>query len=507
MTEEKKGRSVYYRTIISLALCTILIFAILCVIYYQQTSQTIVSERSDSLYRSAKNAADGYKLISEKVTDPNELNAMASTYIFALAETTDSFAWYVESDGEISYATDIPNQAVTQLSHIENTYYMTGIQRRGLTDSSAGGVILGTQNGLFSDPRNVWISAAYPLNDDGKFLILHYPVDLEQETFTMLFKALAMPVLISFAIALVLFTLMTRSLLRPIRLLSDVARRVKNGDLSARIILPEHERETPMQFAINDELTVMVMAVNEMIDRLERQENDRKVFISSIAHDLRTPLTSIKGFLTAMLDGTIPPEQFEHYLAITKQEADRIGSLMTSMTEASSLGRLDALKITSFDIHEMIHESLVGLEGMLREKNLGVQLEEDKNEGRPLYVSADREAIARVVHNLILNAIKFTNHSGDVAITTRRLPKKGKVLVIVEDSGPGISKDKRSRIFESFYKIDPSRTNQGSGLGLFICKEILLAHSQTIEVDDSPALGGARFTFSLSASEFDGDVE
>ena len=497
MTESNKGRSVYFRTIIYLVLATIFIFGLLCAIYFQQTSQSIVSERSEALYRSAKSASEGYRLISEKINDQNQIETLTETFVSAIAETTSSYVWYVDPDGKISFSSDIPSQAILHLSRLESFYYMTDIQKRGLTDQPNGGAILGSQNGLLTDPHNVWISAAYPLDQSGRYIVFHQAIDLEEETFMMLIKALALPVLISFAVALLLFTLMTRSMMRPIRLLSDVARKVKNGDLSARIDLPEHETESPIQYAISDELTIMVTAVNEMIDRLERQESDRRVFVSSIAHDLRTPLTSIKGFLSAMLDGTIPPEQFEHYLQITKTEVDRIQSLTSTMTEATSLAKIDRLKITSFDINELIHDSLVSLEGFLREKKLGVQLEEDKNTKDALFVEADREAIARVVHNLLINAAKFTQEKGDLYLSTKYLPKTNKVLVTVEDSGLGIPKDKRNRIFESFYKIDASRTNQGSGLGLFICKEILRAHGQIIEVDESPTLGGARFTFTL----------
>lgn len=497
MTDSNKGKSVYFRTIIYLVLATIFIFGLLCVVYYQQTSQSIVSERSQALYTSVASASEGYRLISENTTDRQQFDTMTQTFVRAIAKTNNSYVWYVDSDGKISYASEIPTQAILHLSRLESFYYMTEIQRRGLMDRPEGGAILGSVNGLLTDPQNVWISAAYPLDQNGRYIVFHQSIDLEQETFMMLIKALALPVLISFAVALLLFILMTRSMMRPIRLLSDVARKVKNGDLSARIELPEHETESPIQYAISDELTMMVTAVNEMIERLERQESDRKVFVSSIAHDLRTPLTSIKGFLSAMLDGTIPPEQFEHYLQITKAEVDRIQSLTSTMTEASSLAKVDKLKITSFDINELIHDSLVGLEGLLRDKKLGVQLEEDKKATTGLYVEADRESIARVVHNLLINAAKFTQEKGDLLITTKYLPKTSKVLVTVEDSGPGIPKDKMSRVFESFYKLDASRTNQGSGLGLFICKEILRAHGQTIEVDDSPSLGGARFTFTL----------
>ena len=196
----------------------------------------------------------------------------------------------------------------------------------------------------------------------------------------------------------------------------------------------------------------------------------------------------------------------KHYLEITKAEVDRIQSLTASMSEVSSLRSVDELKIASFDINEIIQQTLVALEGQLKEKNLGVQLETDRYGGECLLARGDKEAISRVVHNLLVNAIKFTPQNGDIAVTTQFMSKKKMIYVLVEDSGPGIPQDKRSRIFESFYKLDSSRTNPGSGLGLFICTEILLAHGQSIQVDDSPVLGGARFLFTLDSGAELGEI-
>jgi signal transduction histidine kinase len=252
-----------------------------------------------------------------------------------------------------------------------------------------------------------------------------------------------------------------------------------------------------MQYVIADELTMMITTVNGMIQRLERHEADRRVFVSSIAHDLRTPLTSINGFLSAMIDGTIPPEKYEHYLQVVKTEVDRIQTLTQTMTEASAFDQIDKDNMEAFDINELFRETLTNLEKQLRDKNLGVQLELYEDDKGGLLTYGDRQAILRVAYNLLTNAIKFTPVDGNIAITTFYEGRNDKILVSVEDSGPGIPPDHRGRIFDSFYKIDKSRTASGSGLGLFICKEILRAHDQSIQVDASKYLGGSIFTFTL----------
>ena len=502
MTERKKGNSVYFQTLILLTVSTIFVFAVLCVVYYQRLSASTISEESKLLYNTAQSAAAGLDALeSDNSGDLSGNSSAEKRYLQAIALSNDSYVWIVGKNGGISYYTDIPNEAITQLSKQGSDYKMTSTHLMGLTDTASGGVITGTQNGLFSDPQKTWLSAAYPLSGGEKYLIIHQPVDVQERIFRMMSDGLAVPVLISFTLALVLFTLMTRSLIRPIRLLSDAATKVTNGDLTARIRIPEFEKESPVQLGIADELSGMVVTVNHMIERLEAQENERKVFVSSIAHDLRTPLTSIKGFIAAMLDGTIPPDRYEHYLEIVKTEVDRIQSLTSSMTEVSTLGSKDSLNMEPFDMNAVIRSTLSNLENQLDDKSLGVQLEMYLDDKGCLMALGDKEEIIRVVYNLLINAIKFTPKGGDIAITTEYHYRNNLITVVVEDSGPGIPPDKRKRVFESFYKIDESRTNPGSGLGLYICKEILRAHGQMISVDSSPILGGARFKFTLSGAQ------
>jgi len=498
MTRSKMS-SVYFRTIIALVLSTVFVFSVLCFVYYQRMSTSIISGNSSLLYYATQSAAVGYDSLVEDDNEGQADNAsLEKRYLEAVALSDNGYVWIVDKTGKIVDYTDIPNEAAGQLQKQGSTFYMTQTHLHGLTDRSDGGVISGTQNGLFSDPKNVWLTAAYPLSGNGQYLIIHQSIDVQAQTLAMLSNGLAVPVIIFFTIALFLFTMMTRSLIRPIRLLSDAAAKVTHGDLTARIHIPELENGSPVQFGITDELSDMVVTVNHMIERLETQENDRRVFVSSIAHDLRTPLTSIKGFIAAMLDGTIPPDRYEHYLQIVKTEVDRIQTLTTSMTEASSLGRKDSLKMEPFDMNVLLKSTLTSLESLLNNKNLGVQLETFLDDKGALIAIGDKEQIMRVVYNLLINAIKFTPEGGDIAITTDYHYRNNTITVVVEDSGPGIPQGKRKHVFESFYKIDESRANPGSGLGLYICKEILRAHGQMIFVDSSPILGGARFKFTLS---------
>lgn len=501
----KASGSVYVRAILSLTLGIILVFAVLCGVYYQRMSQSIILDNSQTLLRTAQSTAEGLTSLGEVVSlDLGfALNASQENFVEAMSVSSNTFLWIVDKNGQLIYYTAIPEASKQQLETLENgKLRMSPVLRQVSSEVFSSEVTSGVRSNLFSEPGLTWLTATYPIVEDGSlFLVLHQPVNVNQQTIWMLTNALAVPVLIAFSLSLFLFSLMTHSLVRPIRLLSDAAKKVTGGDLSARIYMPALQSDAPTKFFVAEELAEMVETVNHMIERLETQENDRRVFVSSIAHDLRTPLTSIKGFISALLDGTIPKEKSEHYLALVKQEVDRLQALTNSMTEVATFSQRDHLKKEFFDINQMLHETLSSMEPLLREKNLGVQLEMYKDSSGQLLAYADKESIARVVYNLLNNAIKFTPDKGLIAITTGTNLRNQLVTVRIEDSGPGIPEDKRQKVFESFFKLDESRTQSGSGLGLYICKEILSAHGQRIAVERSQYLGGAAFDFTLSGKE------
>jgi len=498
MADKYKSSSVYIKTILSLTLSTVLVFGVLSFVYYQRTSTSFLSDKSKDVYNNARYISVHLQsIMPEDENEPLVLTQTEKDLLMGWA--LGSSIWIVDKSGQLLYTSDIPNQVIAQLQRRGGEFW---IPDSYMTDfiGPQGGVQNTRTSGMFSDSRNDWISASYPLNNAGQYLMVHSSINVDQQTMAMLANVLALPIGISFAIALILFTLMTRAIVKPIRLLSDVARQVTQGDLSARIKYSELERDSPFQYLIVDELSMMITAVNDMIERLERQEGDRRVFISSIAHDLRTPLTSVNGFISAIMDGTIPPDKVDKYMHIVKSEVERIQLLTDTMTEATSLAHVDRENMESFDINHLIHDTLSNLENQLSKKNLGVQLELFENDKGDLTAFGNRQSIMRVVYNLLTNAMKFSPDDGTIAITTYYEAKDQQIIVSVEDSGPGIPPDQRTRIFDSFYKIDPSRTDSGSGLGLFICKEILVAHGQGIHVEDSKDLGGAKFVFTLSSS-------
>lgn len=317
------------------------------------------------------------------------------------------------------------------------------------------------------------------------------------ETFT---QTVLQPAIICFLLIIIVVFVTVRTLLAPIREISKVIEQVGEGNFSVRVEGKNAKGNSDKEVKMTSDISMMGKTVNTMIDSLENQENDRQIFISSVAHDIRTPLTSINGFVTAMMDGTIPPEEHNKYMLLIKNEAQRIRGLVMTMTESSSLAHIDPEMMDEFDIREAIKEIVTNLEPQLKEKNIEVKLNLDESD-KATYAYGEAQQLSRVVMNIITNAIKFTPVDGTIIVTTTEDYKENRIRIQIEDSGPGIPEDKRSRVFESFFMLDSSRKQEGFGLGLFICKQILSGHKQNIYVDEGPEFGGARFNFSFPTRE------
>lgn len=235
-------------------------------------------------------------------------------------------------------------------------------------------------------------------------------------------------------------------------------------------------------------------AINCIADDLDNLEDEQRKFISNISHDFRSPLTSIRGYTEAMIDGTIPPEMNEKYLKIILFETERLAKLTISLLEINRMdNRSASLDLTSFDINSTIKQTVECFEGSCKEKLLRVKLVFEETN---TYVVADLGKIQQVLYNLIDNAIKFSHKNSDITISTTI--RNEKIFVSVKDSGIGIPKESLSKIWDRFYKTDISRgkDKKGTGLGLSIVKDIINAHNENINVTSTLDVG-TEFTFSL----------
>lgn len=347
--------------------------------------------------------------------------------------------------------------------------------------------VQGTMNGVFNDQM---LSIGRPMTINEVYIgtiFINTPVT---DLFYTVEKAYQIIILFTvFAIigAFILVYLFSRRISLPLIEINKVAKVMAQGDFKKRVYINS-----------KDEIGQLANVLNNMAQSLDEQEKRRREFISNISHDIRSPLTSMKGFLQAILDGTIPEEKKEKYINIVLEETERLTLLANNILDINKLADIDDQdRKTNFDINELIRRTIISFEARVVSKNLSMKISFAE---KTTIVFADLEKIQRVIYNLIDNAIKFTENNKHIFITT--IVKNNKVFVSVKDEGMGISLDDQKRIFDRFYKVDTSRgkDKKGSGLGLSIVKEFILLQGENIELK-SELNKGSEFIFTLTKAE------
>lgn len=364
-----------------------------------------------------------------------------------------------------------------------------------LTDEAIKGVldgkivtIEGRISGMFQEPV---LTVGYPINVNkttlgGIFMCVSMP-ELRGSMKEM-YAAGALSLIFVMCIGAIIVYVLSIRITKPLLVMNDAAKVMAGGNFEKRVEIDS-----------NDEIGQLADSFNEMADSLEKHEKQRRDFVANISHDLRSPLTSIQGFISAMLDGTIGVEKHGKYLNIVLDETKRLAKLTNDIVELSSAQNSEiTLSPINFNINKMIRDSLEKMEPRFKEKSIEVSVIFD---GEDVIVNADKEKIQRVFHNLVDNAIKFSDAGGSVKVETT-VKNNRRVLISVKDSGPGISKEDQKYVFDRFYKADASRGKDktGGGLGLAIAKQFILAHEETIGVKSEKGKG-AEFIFTLKLSQ------
>lgn len=280
-----------------------------------------------------------------------------------------------------------------------------------------------------------------------------------------LLSALVISVLVFAAVFLI-----TRSLLKPLNAMIDATKRFAQGDFRHRVTS-----------TTNDELRLLADAFNAMAINLATLESSRRSFVANVSHELKTPMTSIGGFIDGMLDGTIAPDDHEKYLALVSGEVRRLSRLVTGMLNLSRIeaGQLQMQRST-FDLSELLFTTLLSFEKMIAEKKLELS---GLNDLQPLPIIGDQDLLTQVFYNLIDNAVKFTPPGGEITLCLQQTPTNNRITL--RNTGGGLSPDELARIFERFYKADQSRSydTRGAGLGLYLVQTIVHMHGGDIAVD------------------------
>ena len=343
-----------------------------------------------------------------------------------------------------------------------------------------------TVKGLFDTLDKNIVTIGVPwFYSDGRVVgavMLHIPGDkLRIDFMSVLIKILPVGALV-LLLGLLLSYFLARSQSKPIKVISTAVNAFASGDLKSRVDL-----------TCGGELQELGDSINEMTQALSELEESRRSFVANVSHELRSPLTSMRGYIDGMLDGTIPPENAQKYLAVVRDETNRLTGLVNDLLNLSRMesGRFP-LEKSDFDLCEQLRRVIIGFEKRIDEKNIEVDVQMPDE---ALMVNADCNRISQVLTNLIDNALKFMPESGGL-LTLRLESVNGKAVCTVKDNGCGISKEDLPHIFDRFYKVDKAHTSgQGTGLGLAIVKNIIEQHGQTVKaVSDE---NGTEFTFTL----------
>jgi len=267
---------------------------------------------------------------------------------------------------------------------------------------------------------------------------------------------------------------------RPLMLMSYAAREFARGNFSVRV--PDD--------GSTDELGRLAASFNNMAGDLARTEERRREFIANISHELKTPMTTIGGYVDGILDGVVPAEKQEAYLKIVSSEVKRLSRLVTQMLEISRLESEEDIEINKqkFDICERTRIVILGLEKRINERNLDIEADFDG----AIEVFAEPDSITRVIYNLLDNAVKYSCEGTTIKISIKQ--KEKKVHFSITDTGKPISPDERELIFDRFHKTDRSRKSEGLGLGLYLVKRILTKHGEDVCCECEGSTTTMRFT-------------
>ncbi len=291
-------------------------------------------------------------------------------------------------------------------------------------------------------------------------------------------------VVMLFAVLAVYFS--SHTITKPIKQMADVTTSYASGDFTPRVNLDR-----------NDEIGKLAASFNSMASSLAQLESSRRSFVANVSHELKTPMTTIGGFIDGILDETIPPQQQEHYLKIVSEEVKRLSRIVVSMLNLSKIeaGQLD-LNFNDVDLSAMVLNTFLMLEKKISDAKIEIRGLDSLDRH---IVRADEGLLGQVVYNLVDNAVKFTPENGYIRITIEE--KEDCTQTHIINSGAGISPDEIERIFERFYKVDKSRSAdaKSTGLGLYIVKSILELHSGKIYAESKEGLY-TEFVFTLPKS-------
>ena len=452
-----------------------ILFGFLCIfsvatLTFNLTAAPLVEKAAFSLYQEVNLVASNYlPPYFAKELEKRDVHLQLSGMELQL----EASIWFVDRDGKMissAVSDDYPSAPFF-------------IQDFDPVEISGQQYQIGRYHDYFDeDVITVMAPVVYGYTPQG-YLIIHKYMDDLQDAQHILLRAASITVFLIYILSFVILLAFHYFVYRPLHKITEAAAQYASGNL---------EYEIPVY--TEDEMGYLSASLNYMSSHLRDVKDYQKKFVANVSHDFRSPLTSIKGYVEAIADGTIPPESYEKYLKIILFETERLTDLTQDLL---TLNEFDSenliLNKEIFDIHEMIKHVAASFEGTCTQKKISINV---LFASKHLNVNADKRKIQQVLYNLLDNAIKFSDP--DSAITVETTERGDKVYTSVKDEGIGIPRNSLNRIWERFYKSDLSRgkDKKGTGLGLAIVKEAIQAHGENVNVVSTEGVG-TEFIFSL----------
>ena len=317
-------------------------------------------------------------------------------------------------------------------------------------------------------------------------VLLHIPTGSLKVSVASVLRQVLPAALLALMLGTLLAFFLARSQIKPLKEMSSAVREFSKGDLTRRV-----------EVHCGGELEELADSINRMTEDLSRLEDSRRSFVANVSHELRSPITCMRGYVQAMQDGVIPQEEMPRYTRIVLDETDRLTALVNDLLDLSRLesGKVP-LTLAPFDGNELVRRVLINFEPRIDEKHIEVDVALADG---PLTVTGDANRINQVVSNIIDNAVKFMDgEGGRLTVRTAREGKSARFTIA--NNGPRIAEADLPYIFERFYKADKAHTSgQGTGLGLSICQRIMMEHGSKITVRSDDRETAFEFTLPLQA--------
>ena len=469
-------KTLYLKLILAYIIFGFFGFVVVATFVSNMTMDHLTKERADALYREATLIANTYA--SDLYNTETTLDAVQAQ-LEALDLYLNVVIWIINPSGRMvlnsSEPVDLENEIVIENfdpTITQGSYYTIG--------------------DFFSTFEEDTLSVFAPITSDFKvkgYVIIHSTIQDIQSAANSLLNISYIMLLVLFLLSLIILIFFTEIVYIPLRKITEATEQYASGNMHYEFSVESE-----------DEMGYLAATLSYMAGEIARSEDDQKKFVANVSHDFRSPLTSIRGYLEAMIDGTIPLELHEKYLNIVLNETERLTKLTNSLLTLNNLNTKGMLiDKTDFDINTIIRSVAASFEGTCTQKAITIEL---ILTGEEMYVTADIGKIQQVLYNLLDNAIKFSHRDSIIKLETT--DKNNKVFVSVKDSGIGIPKDELKLIWDRFYKSDLSRgkDKKGTGLGLSITREIIRSHGEHINVISTEGVG-TEFIFSLPKSDIE----